>query len=241
MKRSQEQKPRLKNRFRDSFTRTNLSTLPEEGRYHINNFLDVESKLQFSHMNKLNHQELKHDTDLYCLKSTRRFAACNETFKNIKIGEECLNFCQSHINEVIKTIINIMFSGRIYIRDINDDVRLLQHPTIYVNKSDFEGNEINVLEIDVNDLIQEDNLGEWVIREFDFVNENWFDIAIYFHEYGELLNDREIKELFYDFQGIEWELNYSHDYSCISIKNLSFVEETDEGDEYDDLDMEEPD
>jgi hypothetical protein len=33
---------------------------------------------------------------------------------------------------------------------------MIQHPVIYVNKSDFEGNEINVLEIDVNDLIRED-------------------------------------------------------------------------------------
>jgi hypothetical protein len=240
MKRSKEQQPQLKNQH---FVKSRgLETASKDEQNHIHKFLDPESKLQFSHINKSRFQEYKLEQDIHCLKSTNHFASCNGAFKKMKIGEECLVFCKKHVNDVIKTIINIMFSGSIYLRHTNDIVSLLPHPHIVVNKLSDEW-EVEVLSITVQDLINlenADSIGEWAIRQFDFEDENWFDVAVYFSEFGEVIDNADIKEFFYYFQGVEWELNYEFQYDCISIKNLSYVEE-DEIDESDELDMEETD
>jgi hypothetical protein len=198
----------------------------KDEKYHINRFLDPESKLQFSHVNKSRFQESKFDQDVQCLKSTNHFAACSGAFKKMQIGEECLVFCKNHVNKVIQDIINIMFSGHIYTRFSNGTILKLPYPEITIVKNEYE-----VFIIDVNDVPEDDNetIGSWAIERFDFENENWFEMQIYF--------GRNLNEIVYDFQNMKWDLNYNPNDGNISIKNLSFKE--DEGDEL--LNMEEPD
>jgi hypothetical protein len=101
--------------------------------------------------------------------------------KNIKIGDECISFCKLHVNQVIQTLINIIFSGQIYARHLDNYITLLSDPHVAVSEADSE-NETFVSEFNEKDaeLFQNDSVGQWATREFDFVNENWFDMAIFF-------------------------------------------------------------
>ncbi len=237
MKRSNEQRQR--DRPRTFPQRRNIQTMSKDEKNHVGTFLDMESKMQYSHVNKSRFQESQTDKNLQCFKSTNHFVACSGVFKHMQIGEECLTFCKSHVNEVMKTIINIMFSGNIYTRFENGTKMKLPHPEITIQKSTLDNEEYEVFNIDANDLLEideNDDIGSWAIEQYDFQNENWFEMQIWF-------GTGQLHEIFYDFQGVEWELNYSHDYNCISIKNLSYVEE-DEGDESEEdvqLEMDEPD
>jgi hypothetical protein len=217
----------------------NIENMSKDEKHHVGEFLDMESRLQFSHLNKSRFQESKSDKDLQCLKSTNHFVGCSGVFKKMQLGQECLVFCKKHVNEVIETIINIMISGNVYTRFINGTTMKLPFPEITVVKSDSEDNDYEVFYIDANtnndiEIGPDDTLGSWATKEFDFENENWFEMQIFF--------GYNLHEIFYNWQGIEWDLNYDTDNGYISIKNLSFVEEyetDDEGDEA--LNMEEPD
>jgi hypothetical protein len=233
MKRSQEQHRYYKP---SKFVPTrNITNMSKDEKHHIGGFLDLESKLQFSHVNKSRFQESKSDKDLQCLKSTNHFVGCSGVFQKMQVGQECLVFCKEHVNQVIETIVNIMFSGHIYTRYENGSIMKLPYPEITIQKSTPDDEEYEVFSIDVNDFDDMENnetIGQWATRHFDFKNENWFDMQIYFGD--------NLHEIFYNWQGIEWDLNYLD--NMLSIQNLSFVEEyatDDEGDEV--LNMEEPD
>jgi hypothetical protein len=236
MKRSKEQK--IRHRVTQFPSGRNIGTMSKDEKHHINRFLDPESKLQFSHVNKSRFQESKSDQDLQCYKSTNHLVACSGAFKKMQIGEECLVFCKKHVNEVITKIIDIMISGRIYTRFPNGSILKVPFPEIRVVKLDSEDNEYEVFFIDANtnntiEIGPDESVGSWATQEFDFEHENWFEMQIFF---GENWN-----AVFYDFQNMEWDLNYNSSLGYISIKNLSFKDEyeeiDDEGDES--LDMEE--
>jgi hypothetical protein len=239
MKRSWEQKRIVK-----SVRMDRLSKMGRDPEGQMYGYLDVESKKALSHTTRRYHNALQPDHELRCLRQTNDFAACTGLFTRMRIGDECLVFCLSHVNTVISNLVNIMFSNQLFVRYTDLTVSRLHYPSIEVTEAapdDEERFVFFIREENMDSLAPNQTIGEWAVEEYDFVNSNWLNMGIYFSADG-YLDSKPVLELFYYFQDTEWVLNFEVEHSCILVQNALYEEEDeDESDEPDAIDLDEAD
>jgi hypothetical protein len=236
MKRNQ---PQQKYKTRDSGqTTSHMTRMPRDERGHVRQFLDPESKINLSFSNRALHGESSTDKDIHCFKQTNNYAACTGVFQKMTIAGECLDFCKKHVNQVMATLINIMFSGRLVTLDLftsseedegdpatEYEYTPIPHPSMVIERPSSDPNEPEVLyEFDEKDLKKVDvgqTVGDYVLQHFDFSSNRWQEVIFLFSE-GEW-------GVFFDFQDIKWEI--SMDDANITVTNENYVDEIDENEE----------
>jgi hypothetical protein len=201
MKRNQPQH-KYKTRLRGQTT-SHMTRMPKDERGHVRQFLDLESKRNLSFANRALHGESSDDKDIRCFKQTNQYAACAGIFQKMLIAGECLAFCKEHVNQVMATLINIMFSGHLV--DINGTS--IPHPYMFVDNPTTDEPFYTFGAEDINNVDANQTIGDYVIEQFDFTSPKWLEVKFDC--------DDSVDKLFFDFQGKKWEIDMNMEFQVI--------------------------
>jgi hypothetical protein len=231
MKRNQ---PQQKYKPRDSGqTTSHMIRMPRDERGYVRKFLDPESKINLSYSNRVFHGESSKDKDIHCFKQTNKYAACTGVFLKMTIAGECLDFCKKHVNQVMATLINIMFSGHLYTRryliegdegdeytptDIENEYTSMAHPTMLVQRfNEFDSDILfEFVPNDLKNVNTNQTVGDYVLRQFDFTSSSWEEISFEFKGLGH--------GLVFDFQQKKWQIDYDDDKVKVTNENYIKIE-----------------
>ncbi len=187
--------------------------MPVSERRHVTQFLDPESKRSLSEASHGLHKESLTDADLRCLRATNSFVACSGAFVSMRVGPECLNFCDAHVNESMSAIINIMASGRLFTYRESEEIALPANVNVSVERAtEFE----TTILLQFPTQTAQQNIGDWAIGQLDFRSTEWGSIIF--------TPGIPVHNLYYkDEDSRLWQLHYDTDSNSLTITNPHFV------------------
>ncbi len=195
--------------------------MSRDSHHGVNQFLDLESKVAVSQTNRGSRNALQNDSDVHCFRATSQYAACSGAFARLQVGPECLQFCQTHINEVMAKIFNIMFSGHIKVQTEDNEIVTLSHPSAYVEYDNGEPTQLVTFdENNMRSAARGQTFGDWVVSQFDFRRRDWERVAFDFMD----LEDLDYDEVYYELEDHDYVLQ-EEDYQILVINKMYGVVE----------------
>ncbi len=140
----------------------------------VNPFLTIEDKTSMRQVNAATRGTLESDSELKCARSTHKGLACTGTIRNLTVDDECLSFCGSHIQYIIRNFVNVATADQphVYVYAANSVILFL------MEWSERNQSWVAVGQDEKEFSCEQSRVGDCLVANFDFTSTRWKELEL---------------------------------------------------------------